>query len=38
MFASKSIHEAFQTAQAEMKLKYSPYYGGWVYVVGVNYY
>lgn len=26
-FASKSIHEAFQTAQAEMKLKYSPYYG-----------
>ena len=25
-FAGKSIHEAFQTAQAKMKLKYSPYY------------
>ena len=25
-FAGKSIHEAFQSAQAKMKLKYSPYY------------
>lgn len=25
-FAGKSIHEAFQTAQAKMKKKYSPYY------------
>ena len=25
-FAGKSIHEAFQTAQSKMKLKYSPYY------------
>jgi CHAT domain-containing protein len=25
-FAGKSIHEAFQTAQTKMKLKYSPYY------------
>jgi CHAT domain-containing protein/tetratricopeptide (TPR) repeat protein len=25
-FAGKTIHEAFQTAQAKMKVKYSPYY------------
>ena len=25
-FAGKSIHEAFQSAQAKMKAKYSPYY------------
>jgi CHAT domain-containing protein/Flp pilus assembly protein TadD len=25
-FAGKSIHEAFQSAQAKMKVKYSPYY------------
>lgn len=25
-FAGKTIHEAFQSAQAKMKLKYSPYY------------
>ena len=30
-FAGKSIHKAFQTAQAKMKLKYSPYY--WTGVV-----
>jgi CHAT domain-containing protein len=25
-FAGKTIHDAFQTAQAKMKVKYSPYY------------